>query len=219
MADHARDAADLTARWSALVAAEGLSGAGAAGARLIDAYSEPHRRYHGLGHLRFLLDEIGRQSLLLRDVGIVSLAAWWHDAVYDPQAKDNEERSADWARRDLELIGLSSIRCEAVSRLILMTKSHHAGRACEDEALFLDMDFAILGATRGIYGNYAAGVRSEYASVPDAAFRAGRVAFLKSVLNQPRMFRTDTYEEACGARARSNIAWEIGRLESGAPLQ
>lgn len=188
------------------------------GDRLIAAYSEPHRRYHGLAHIRFLLDEIERLQASLGNARVVAFAAWFHDAIYEPSAKDNEERSADWARRDLAVAGLPAAQCEAVAGLILKTRSHHAGDATPDEALFLDMDFAILGAARDVYARYASGVREEYIAVPDAAFRAGRAAFLKSVLARTRMFRTTLYEEACGARARDNIAWEIERLEAGAPL-
>lgn len=218
MADNLALAADLSARWASLVAAEGLSGAGSVGEELIARYGEPRRRYHGLAHIRFLLEEIERNAPHLLDVHVLAFAAWFHDAIYDPLAKDNEERSADWARRDLLDLGMSVARSEAVAKLVLMTKSHHAGQASADEALFLDMDFAILGAERGVYAKYASGVREEYAAVPEEAFRSGRAAFLKSVLVQPRMFRSALYEDACGARARRNIAWEIERLESGAPL-
>jgi predicted metal-dependent HD superfamily phosphohydrolase len=211
-------AEDLAAQWASFIAAAGLGEAEAVGVKLLAAYNEPHRRYHGLAHIKFLLDEIARRAPHLSETPLVTFAAWFHDAIYDPMAKDNEERSAEWARSELAAIGLPAARCDAVASLILKTKSHHSGHATSDEALFLDMDFAILGAETDIYATYAANVRAEYAAVPDPAFRTGRAAFLKSVLDQPRMFRTALYEDECGARARENIAWEIARLDSGAPL-
>ena len=206
------------ARWRTLAVASGLRDADRLGAALVAAYAEPHRRYHGLAHIAFLLDEIDRNENLLADADMVRLSAWFHDAIYDPAVKDNEERSADWARRDLVAHGLAAPRAEAIAALIEKTKSHHAGVATPDEALFLDMDFAILGAGRPIYETYARNIRAEYAVVPDDAFRAGRAAFLKGVLAQARMFRTDLYEAEYAAAARANLAWEIARLESGAPL-
>ena len=199
-------------RWRLLAASAGLRNADRPGEALIAAYAEPHRRYHGLAHITFLLDEIDRREALLADPALLRFAAWFHDAIYDPQARDNEERSADWARRDLATCGLGAPAVDGVATLILKTRSHHAGEATSDEALFLDMDFAILGADRATYAAYADNIRAEYGAIPEDAFRAGRAAFLKGVLAQDRMFRTRLYEEERGAVARANLAWEIARL-------
>lgn len=208
----------LMQRWRTLAASAGLRSADDLGAALIAAYGEPHRRYHGHAHILFLLDEIDRRAASLTNLTLVRLAAWLHDAIYDPLAKDNETRSADWARRDLVAYGLPAADAEAVAVLINKTTSHHAGEATADEALFLDMDFAILGAPRAVYDVYAANIRAEYAAVPEQAFRAGRTAFLKGVLRQDRMFRTALYEAEYADMARANLTREIARLESGAPL-
>jgi len=205
-------AAGLAGRWKALCEAAGLTAAVGEGERLIAAYSEPHRRYHGLAHVAFLLDEIDRRAALLRDIEVVAFAAWFHDAVYDPRAKDNELRSAIWAGEVLAAAGFAPERTQAVEAMILKTISHHTGEASADEALFLDMDFAILGAPPAIYADYAESIRAEYAFVPDEQFRAGRGAFLVAVLAQPRMFRTEIYEQERGAQARANIHSEIARL-------
>lgn len=204
------DAATLFQKWRELGEQAGLSDVAAKGEALIAAYAAPQRRYHGLGHVAFLLDEIERRAPLLDDVVTVGFAAWYHDVVYDALARDNEERSADWARRDL-----AGLDCaERVAALILKTKSHHAGAASADEALFLDMDFAILGARRDVYARYAEAIREEYIMAPADRFRAGRAAFLKGVLAQSRMFRTDLYEAERGEAARDNLRWEIARLEA-----
>lgn len=204
------DSDTLLNRWRELGEQAGLAGTAAKGDALVAAYGGPDRRYHGLAHIAFLLDEIDRRAPLIGDAIILKFAAWYHDAVYDALARDNEERSADWARRDLA--GLEG--ADAVAELILKTKSHHAGEATGDEALFLDMDFAILGAPRDIYARYAAAIREEYAAVPADRFRAGRTAFLKGVLAQSRMFRTDLYEAERGEAARDNLRWEIAALEA-----
>lgn len=208
------DASGLIDRWRALAASSGLRDAEPLGGALVGAYAEPHRRYHGLAHVAFLLDEIDRRKALLADPLLLRFAAWFHDAIYDPLAKDNEARSADWARRDLVKHGLNAASADAVEALILKTASHHAGDATPDEALFLDMDIAILGSDRETYATYADNIRAEYAAVPDNAFRTGRAAFLKGVLAQDRMFRTQLYEDERGGAARANLAWEITRLET-----
>ena len=70
---------------------------------LAAAYAEPHRAYHTAAHIAEVLrwydwvaDEAG-----WHEPAAVYLAAVFHDAVYDPLAKDNEARSAALARRRL----------------------------------------------------------------------------------------------------------------------
>ncbi len=196
----------LRRRWLALSADLDL------GEALIAAYDEPQRRYHGLGHVLWLLEEEERRAALIADRALVLNAIWFHDAVYDPRAPDNEERSADWALRAIPDAALAA----RVARLILKTKAHGAGQASADEALFLDMDIAILGAPAETYRRYADDIRAEYGHVPDAAFAAGRGAFLNGLAAQTRLFRTDLYEGELAVLARANIAWELARLKASA---
>lgn len=204
----------LLALWGRHCHEAGLEADGTLGARLIQAYGAAERHYHGHSHLDFLFHEIETRRSLIGDVALLRFAAWFHDAIYDPKAQDNEERSAAWARQALPELGASLGLAGRVEALILKTKSHHAGPAEPDEALFLDMDFAIIGAPAGVYQRYAQAIRAEYAHVPEAAFRLGRTAFLENVLAQPLMFRTQLYEEHYGAQARANLAGEIARLSA-----
>jgi len=159
------------------------------GGRLTAAYSQPHRSYHGLAHVAFLLDEIDRRADLLGDREVVTLAAWRHDGVNDPRGKDDELRSAIWAGAALAAAGFAPERIQAVEAMMLKTISHHAGEASVDEALFQDMDFAILGAPPETYAQYADNIRAAYAFVPDEQFRTARRGFLRPVLAQRRMLR------------------------------
>ncbi|HEX6106170.1 MAG TPA: hypothetical protein VFZ26_11340, partial [Gemmatimonadales bacterium] len=70
-------------------------------AALAAAWAEPHRVYHGTGHLRECLAELDGAPADGADRSTVEAALWFHDAVYDPKARDNEERSADWAARSI----------------------------------------------------------------------------------------------------------------------
>ena len=69
-------------------------------AALVAAWSEPHRRYHDLAHLAAVLGLVGELGGTT-DPDAVRLAAWYHDAVYDPERSDNEEISAQRARAGL----------------------------------------------------------------------------------------------------------------------
>lgn len=207
-------AVDLTARWARDVSHLPNPDFGL-GQGLISAYSEPHRRYHGLGHLRFLFGEAERLANMLAEPDLVHFAIWFHDAIYDPAAKDNEARSAEWACAGLARMGANAELISRIDRLIRQTSNHAEGVAEPDAALFLDMDLAILGAPPSIYDRYAVDTRTEYGFVPDALWQAGRGAFLRQVLARPRIFRTDVYEATLASVARTNMARELAELGAG----
>lgn len=204
--------ADLLRRWR-LLAGEG---ADALGVALIRAWDEPQRRYHDPGHLIWLLDEADRRASLIRDHAFVGYAVWFHDAIYQPGRADNEILSAAWAR---DALAAEPDLAARVAHVIEMTKNHTEGEASGDFALFLDMDFAILGAEPPVYRRYAADIRAEYPHVPDDAFAAGRGAFLAKQLESPRLFRTDLYESELGETARINMRWELEELRAGRMVQ
>jgi predicted metal-dependent HD superfamily phosphohydrolase len=198
----------LLARWRNLAGEE----ADDLGEALIRAWSEPQRHYHDQGHLVWLLDEAERRASLIQDAAFVGYAIWFHDAVYQPGEPNNETLSADWARTSL---AHDPTLAERVAQVIEMTKNHAEGKADGDAALFLDMDIAILGAPWATYRAYAAGIRAEYPHVVDAAFAAGRGAFLEKQLAHRRTFRTDLYENELGERARANMRWEREEMRRG----
>jgi predicted metal-dependent HD superfamily phosphohydrolase len=170
---------------------------------LVARYAEPHRRYHTLDHVRDVLDS-------LVDAGPALLfAAWFHDAVYDPRASDNEEQSAELMRRVLAANGVAPDVLEETARLILLTKTHTAELCDWDGYELLDADLAILGASEAEYDAYAAAIRAEYDWVPEEAYRAGRATVLRRFLERRRIYRrTWEREEA----ARRNLVREIASL-------
>ena len=51
----------------------------------------------------------------------VELALWFHDAIYNTRKKDNEKRSADWARDSTLAAGLSGDQANSVYELVMTT--------------------------------------------------------------------------------------------------
>jgi predicted metal-dependent HD superfamily phosphohydrolase len=209
----------LKARWRTHVQMLGNFNADVVGRtfdRLCASYSEPHRRYHTLAHLASLFDCLEKHGEEIGDAARVAFAAWYHDVVYDPRRQDNEAKSAERAMKELDDLGAESALRSHVVQLILATKNHAAGGRDYDDDIFLDADFAILGAPETEYRDYVLNVRAEYAHLDDAAWKAGRSAFLKKTAAAPRIFRTGIFEGEYAEQARANIAWELREME-GAP--
>jgi predicted metal-dependent HD superfamily phosphohydrolase len=180
-------------------------------AALLASYSEPARAYHTLQHLEeCCLKWKEAQSLAMR-AGEVLVGLWFHDAVYDTHATDNEQRSADWAGDVIRKAGGSVVQIERVRDLILATR-HAASPAPGDPALIVDIDLSILGAPVGRFEEYEEQVRREYAWVPDAVFRAKRARLLSEFLARPAIFNTAHFAARYEAMARENLTRSLARL-------
>ncbi|GAA4482609.1 hypothetical protein GCM10023191_003030 [Actinoallomurus oryzae] len=184
------------------------------GAELLRRYAEPHRRYHTTRHLAEVLDHVDELAGEAADAGTVRLAAWFHDAVYDPTRGDNEERSAVLAERMLADTDLSAATVAEVARLVRLTATHDPAEGDRDGAVLCDADLAVLAAPPDRYADYAAAVREEYAAVPDEAFRAGRAEILRGLLALPALYRTAPARERWEAAARHNVETELMLLGS-----
>jgi len=201
----------LASHWSTLLAEFAPPAAlqQQAGADLLARYADPARAYHNLDHLQHVLTTIDRLVALTEQPTAVRLAAWFHDAIYDPRAADNEERSATLARQCLPALGVAPSVVEQVERLILLTKTHIVDAHDSDGQVLLDADLAILGATPAAYDRYAAAIRQEYAWVSAEAYRAGRAAVLRRFLERPRIYQTAVMLAECEAAARENLEREV----------
>lgn len=99
-------------------------------------YSEPHRHFHTIEHLNDVLRQI-TDILFTNHDDFVSMiiAGVFHDIVYDPQRKDNEEKSVQLLESysfdlflDLDESEQKIIECEKIienaKKIILATKTH-----------------------------------------------------------------------------------------------
>ena len=182
--------------------------------QLVRAYGEPQRHYHTLQHLRECLAHFDAASALARRPEEVELAVWFHDAVYDPQRHDNEQRSADWARSSIVAAGCDAAVAERVAQLVLATARHEAPADDPDAQLLLDIDLAILGAAPARFDEYERQVRAEYAHVGETEFRGGRARVLAGFLARPRLYGTQPFHDALEQRARDNIARSLSALQA-----
>lgn len=179
--------------------------------RLIAAWSEPHRRYHTLQHLRECLGLFEEAHDLAQRPGEVALALWFHDAIYDPRRQDNEERSAEWAHDSILAAGLDDETAKRLHSLVMATR-HEEVPLDADAQLLVDIDLSSLGATAARFDESDLQIRDEYAHVPDEAYRQGRRLVLGEFLARPRLYTTPYFYEAFESRARDNLRRALARL-------
>ncbi|MER6076861.1 hypothetical protein [Streptomyces sp. NPDC001833] len=181
---------------------------------LLRRWQEPQRRYHTVAHLTAVLDRVDVLAEYADDPDLVRLAAWFHDAVYLPDRSENEERSARLAERALPEAGIPAGKTAEVARLVRLTVTHDPAPGDRDGEVLCDADLAILAAPPAAYAAYTAEVREEYHFVPNDAFRAGRSAILRQLLDLPRLFRTPYGRTEWEPTARYNLAAELEMLST-----
>ena len=126
---------------------------------LVAAYSNLDRYYHTLKHIDRVLSTIQILQGYTNNLAAVELAAWFHDVVYNTQAQDNEQRSADYAFELLSNLSIPESTITIVRYLILNTKDHQAAVDDYDSQVLLDADLAILATNPVQYGEYAHAIR------------------------------------------------------------
>jgi predicted metal-dependent HD superfamily phosphohydrolase len=181
---------------------------------LLRAYAEPHRRYHGVDHLRDCLDQLDRAPATGEARDLAEAALWFHDAVYVPGAADNEARSAEWAAGALTAAGAPETRAREVARLVHLTDH---SRPAEDPvgALVCDVDLSILGRPAAEFAEYERRIRAEYDRVPEPLYRVSRASVLAGLLARDPLYRSDYFRTLYEAAARRNLRRSIENLGPG----
>ena len=180
--------------------------------QLVAAYSERHRHYHTLQHLRECLAHAEATRTLARRPAEVELALWFHDAVYDARRDDNEARSADWARASVLAAGCEPAVAQRVHALVMATAGHRHEGDDPDRALLLDIDLAVLGSSYSRFDEYERQIRAEYAHLSDEQWKQGRGQVLRGFLARARLYATDVYHQTLEPRARENLQRALDRL-------
>jgi len=202
-------------RWLALCERTGLgSGAEAQFEKLAQAHETPPRAYHNLNHIEACLKELDEVRALAEHPNEVELAIWFHDAIFDPKARDNELQSAGLAAEILSALGASSERIENVQVLILATR-HDPSIPLDtrDEKLLADIDLAILGKPPEIFDGYERQIREEYSWVPWDVYCEKRGHALKAFHARTRIYFTPEFQDRYDQQARRNLERSIDRLK------
>jgi predicted metal-dependent HD superfamily phosphohydrolase len=146
--------------------------------RLRKYYAEPHRYYHTWAHLERGYGE--HTSVSDVPLSPVEFFAWaYHDAVYNPLAQDNEEKSGILFLQDYEALGFDVDHADEVVELIRSTEPSR-----ESACVINDMDLCILGSNLKTYFGYVRNVRKEFTFLAEEVWRSGRSAVLNLFLQR-----------------------------------
>ena len=160
--------------------------------QLVHLYQTPVRAYHNLLHIEHCLGEYDAVHSTATEPVAVEAAIWFHDAVYDSKAGDNEEKSASMGDEILAGMGVPAKLRATVRKLIIHTK-HTAVPRTKDGKIIVDIDLAILGSSPSGFARYERNIREEYRWVPESAFWPKRAGFLQTLLKRKRIFSTDFF--------------------------
>ncbi len=179
---------------------------------LVERYNKPHRKYHNLEHINHCLTEFSTVWILATEPDVLELAIWYHDAVYDISAPDNEELSALVVEAVMMDFLLPVDLIEKVKNIIIATK-HNEIPDRYDARLMLDIDISNIGQAEKFKETNKL-IREEYSSVPSSLFASGRSNILQSFLSRPSIYLTEFFQEKYEKSARENIASSVTELNA-----
>ena len=201
-------------RWESMLRGLGVPPETDTFSRLQSAYAQKHRAYHTSRHIDECLSLLDELKHLAAYPAEVECALWFHDAIYEPMSKSNEERSADWASEFGQRVGVPADSVARIRSHVIMTR-HVALPTDDDSRLLVDIDLAILGATPSRYNEFERDVRREYRWVPGIVYRAKRAEILQSFLDRPKIYQWESVYERFESKARTNVSRAIRTLAGG----
>lgn len=178
---------------------------------VLNAYCQPTRHYHTSEHLEEVLGWVPQLPLPQEDRCLLQLALFYHDAVYNSRRHDNELLSAQWARQELQFLGVE--RVEAVADLIMDTLHQKLPRSPLG-CWMVDVDLAILGSDWERVLRYHQDVRREYSWVPWFFYRFQRRKVLRAFLARSQLYHTAYFRDRLEVQARANLARLLEVLSS-----
>lgn len=169
-------------------------------------YQNPQREYHNFSHIERSLQELDKAQIseMVEHQDLISLSILYHDCIYDPRKKDNEQLSAERAFIDLKGLGFYDSYAQLVYDHIMLT-THEKPCNYLSGQILMDIDMSILGLDPESFLCYEGQIRREYSFVPTSTYNIKRTQFLLSILKKDFIFQTIYFREKYEETARKNI--------------
>ena len=174
-------------------------------------YSEPHRHYHTLNHISDCLHYFDQAADLMIKPDAVEMAIWFHDVIFDPLNRNNEQQSADFFTA-LVSASVDQEFTEAVVDMILATR-HNQQPVHLDAQFAVDIDLAGLALPWVEFDHHTSCISAEFKHLPESVFFTGQSKFLNSLLQRKQLFATSFFYDRYEIKARSNLQRCIAKMQ------
>ncbi len=148
--------------------------------KLEEAWGEPRRKYHNIDHLRQILMDLEKKKRFVLPIhwDALVLAAFYHDAVYIPGHKDNEDKSLQIFMQTFQG---DPFMAKKIGEMIECTKFR---KKPNDPLLkiFWDADNAGFVGSYEKFFEVEKKIRAEFSHLSHETYKKGRIEFLKSCL-------------------------------------
>lgn len=171
--------------------------------QLIVSYSEPQRFYHTLVHIGHCLSLFDKIKTRLQNPEALELAIWYHDVVYMPGAKDNEQLSADLFMTTTKGFFSDSLR-NMVYQHIMATVHDGSEVKNTDTDYMLDIDLSSFGRPWPEFIRDSDNLRLEMQSMPEDEYYQKQATFQNNLFARARFFRSNYFYERYESQARQN---------------
>ena len=176
---------------------------------VLDRYGDPARRWYNLSYLELGMSQ--HSSLMKGSPNRNTMVAWLYHS-YEPRG--DEEKSVVAFLKDSGTLGFSFEDAEdSVIPLIMGSRP-----VLPASSVVGDMRISCLGQPRDAYILYSEALRYEWAFLSNEAWKLGRTAALKKLLDKKPLYYRQEFEDALAAQARENMKHEIHALEGETPL-
>lgn len=155
---------------------------------ILDNYDEPHRFYHNWNHIDYILSELDKRELL--DNNVLFLAAIFHDIIYNPKNKKNEEDSIRFFK---EIYKKEDEINNDVCQIISDTKNHSP--SSELSKIFCEIDLNILNSPLDKLIEYENKIFKEYQFVDWLEYKTERIEVLRTLQNNNELEGLISYIE------------------------
>ena len=189
---------------------------------LVYYYKAPGRHYHTLEHIKGCLSKFDEIKHLLKELDVVELAIWFHDAIYEFWTKPNENEQFSASLAIFFIEHLMDIPHERqlgsrVAYLIENTQYFREGMPFEktsDAKYFVDLDLYYgWGGDMNDFRGKSELVAKEFEWVESDMYKRERVKVLGSFLVRSPFYLTDYFRDRYEEQTKANLERTIQELE------